>query len=292
MVERVLGKDEVGGSNPLWSSRLVSGKQSVVSIQACKDALLTSNLSDGYRKKILAKIPLFFDKSIYFYSEFLDVISVNSERINKDDTAIKMVRIVLSYCEKKELLTTEQLLQCRKKLKNHKSGVDNHVPTDTEIQDTLSKLSVANRLVYVLYLVSGLRKVEGNYLIVNLSKLIAQEKDGFVKITMNYLRHNKNSFFCYLPSWVYSKLPIIIHQLSVSSIEQEIKRKKLIPIKYCRKWFYTKCIELGVPESIADFYEGRTANSIGSNHYLSKQMLADRYYKEKLIEVFNIFINQ
>jgi len=234
-------------------------------------------LSDGYRKKILAKIPLFFDKTIYFYSEFLDIINANGNRINKDDTAIKMIRIILSYCEKNELLTTEQLLQCRKKLKNHKSGVDNHVPTDSEILQTLSKLSPNNQLVYLVYLVSGIRKVEGSYLIANLSKLMAQEKEGFVKVTMNYLRHNKNSFFCYLPSSVYNQI-ITNKQLSISSLENELKRHKLIAIKYCRKWFYTKCIELGVPESIADYYQGRTANSVGSNHYLSRQLLADQNY--------------
>jgi len=134
--------------------------------------------------------------------------------------------------------------------------------------------------------VSGIRKVEGSYLLANSHKLVAQEKDGFVKVTMNYLRHNKNSFFCYLPSSIYNQI-ITNKQLSISSLENELKRHKLIAIKYCRKWFYTKCIELGVPEAIADFYEGRTSNSIGSNHYLSKQMLADRYYKENLLIELN-----
>ena len=141
--------------------------------------------------------------------------------------------------------------------------------------------------MYLVYVVSGIRKVEGEYLLDNLDILKCQQLDGFTKITMNYLRHNKNSYFCYLPLNVYSKLTINHKQLSISSLENEIRRKKLIPIKYCRKWFYTKCIEVGVPESIADFYEGRTSNSIGSNHYLSKQMLADRYYKDKLLIELN-----
>jgi len=82
------------------------------------------------------------------------------------------------------------------------------------------------------------------------------------------------------------------HKLSVGSLERELKTKHLIPIKYCRKWFYTKCIELGVPEAIADFYEGRTANSVGSNHYLSRQMLADKFYNEKLVAYLNSIISK
>jgi len=245
---------------------------------------LTANYSKGYLRKILAKIPVYLDKSVYNYQELYNVVNVNCEAINKDDTAVKMVRLLLNYCEKKELFTDQQLITCRKKLTNHKSGVDNYVPTVQEILHTLSQLSPNNRLVYLVYVVSGIRKVEGKYLLDNLTSLKCQQLEGFIKIAMNYLRHNKNSYFCYLPSTIYQQIINNHSQLSVQSLENEIKRKKLIHIKYCRKWFYTKCIELGVPEAIADFYEGRTANSIGANHYLSKQMLADKYYKEKLLE--------
>ena len=110
---------------------------------------------------------------------------------------------------------------------------------------------------------SGIRKVEGKYLLDNINKLKVQEFEGFVKITMNYLRHNKNSYFCYFPSDVYNLLKVNSKQLSVSTLQSELKCKKLIPIKYCRKQFYTKCIELGVPEVALnkgsrendDFYE-------------------------------------
>ena len=70
-----------------------------------------------------------------------------------------------------------------------------------------------------------------------------------------------------------------------------IKKNKLVSIKYCRKWFFTKCIELGIPESIADFYEGRVANSVGSNHYLSRQSLADNNYY-KILGHFDNFYNK
>jgi intergrase/recombinase len=75
-------------------------------------------------------------------------------------------------------------------------------------------------------------------------------------------------------------------KLSVSSLENEIKRNNLISIKYCRKWFYTKCIKLGIPDTIADYYQGRSANSVGNNHYLSRQMLADNNYS-KIVSYLN-----
>jgi intergrase/recombinase len=112
------------------------------------------------------------------------------------------------------------------------SKQDIYVPTDSEVQSTLSKLSATNQLMYLVYLVSGIRKVEGKYLLTNIHTLKIQQFKGFVKISMNYLRHNKNSYFCYLPLEIYNKLFTNPKYLSISSLESEIKRKKLIPIKY------------------------------------------------------------
>jgi len=79
--------------------------------------------------------------------------------------------------------------------------------------------------------------------------------------------------------------------LSIGSLSSQIKKKKLIPIKYCRKWFYTKCIELSIPDSIADYYDGRTSNSVGNINYLGRQALADKYYNEKLLSFFTTKFN-
>jgi intergrase/recombinase len=218
----------------------------------------------------------------------MNYLQKNIDKIKKARYTVILVSLLLKYLIEKHKVQETDIISIKKQLTfKNPSKQDTYVPTDQEIQQTLSQLSEEVKVVYLMYLVSGIRKIEGSYLLANINKLKTQEMEGFVKITMNYLRHNKNSFFCYLPIEIYSKLAKD-HKLSlVRSLELEIKHKNLIPIKYCRKWFYTKCIELGVPESIADFYEGRVSNSVGSNNYLSKQMLADRYYKEKLVNELN-----
>jgi len=209
------------------------------------------------------------------------------ELINSDIYCNRLVRLLLHYLDDKELISNEQLILIKKKIKNIKEGVDNHVPTDQEIQQTLSMLSDKVKVVYQMYLVSGIRKTEGSYLLANIHNLKTQQYDGFVKVTMNYLRNTKNSYFCYLPTDVYEQLKAN-NLKSIESLNYELKTKNLIPIKYCRKWFYTKCIELGIPDTIADYYQGRTANSVGSNHYLSRQMLADKNYS-KMTNYLNVF---
>jgi len=254
-----------------------------------KESFLKGDYSPKYRKQILAKLPLIFQKHTYTFQELINVICDTCDIINKSDRAIKLVRSVLNWCEEKALLTEEQLTACRKKIKNKPSGIDNYVPTEEEVKNTLNQLKPNPRLLYLIYLFSGMRKVEGEYLIENIDTLRYQTFDGFVKISMNYLRKNKNSYFCYLPTSIFEQLIKNHKQLSVSSLETYLTDHKLIPIKYCRKWFYTKCIELGIPESIADYYQGRTANSVGSNRYLSRLLLADKNY-EKKISYLNTYI--
>jgi intergrase/recombinase len=248
------------------------------------------NFVKDYEVGLINKIPLIFQKEqkhTYKSLELFNLIKNNIDKINEDKYLNRLVRQILNYSSEKEIISENDISVIKKKLKTKKSNVDNYVPTDNEVLQTLSQLSDKVKLVYLMYLVSGIRKVEGRYLLDNVSSLKSQQFDGFVKVTMNYLRKTKNSYFCYLPLEVYSKLSVDHKQISVSHLERELKTKHLIPIKYCRKWFYTKCIELGVPDSIADYYQGRVSNSVGGNHYLSRQLLADQNYKK----ILNLFVN-
>jgi intergrase/recombinase len=268
-----------------------NGKQFAVS--SFKQWLYNKKFVKDYETGLINKLPLLFakeQKHTYTFSELSDIIKIKLEQINEDKYLNRLVRQILNYLLESEIVSDNDVSYIKKKLKTKQYNADNYVPTDTEIQKNLSKLTTNNRLVSLVSLVSGVRKVELNYLIKNLNSLRIQKFDNFVKITMNYLRNTKNSYFCYLPNSIYKKLTKNSKQLSVSSLENEIKRKKLIPIKYCRKWFYTKCIELGIPESIADYYQGRVSNSVGGNHYLSRQLLADQNYKE-IVRYFNCFIH-
>ena len=277
------------GSNPILCASNLS-KQFTVS--GFKQWLYNKKFVRDYETGLITKLPLLFikkQKHTYTFSELSDIIKIELEQINEDKYLNRLVRQILNYLLENEIVSDNNVSYIKKKLKTKQYNADNYVPTDTEIQKNLSKLTTNNRLVSLVSLVSGIRKIELDYLIKNLNNLRVQEFDNFVKITMNYLRNTKNSYFCYLPLEIYRQLLVKYKQLSVISLERELKRKNLIPIKYCRKWFYTKCIELGVPESIADYYEGRVSNSVGGNHYLSRQMIADKNY-DKIVKYLKIFI--
>ena len=48
--------------------------------------------------------------------------------------------------------------------------------------------------------------------------------------------------------------------------------------KYLRKFAFDKMIELEIPESVADFIEGRVPKRIGAKHCMVLRRQADRFY--------------
>ncbi|MDD4662389.1 MAG: integrase [Candidatus ainarchaeum sp.] len=257
-----------------------------ISLDAFKIKVLDENHSKGYYKS-LAKLNSIFSKNIYKnHQELLEDYKKNIDLVNNTQSSRKIVSKFLNYL-KDEGFSQENIVSCKKLLKKDINfSNDTYVPTDQEIKVTLSKLREDLKPLYLLFLFSGIRVSEGIYLLNNLNNLKIQCKDNYCKIHLDYNRHNKRSFFCYIPHFIYTQIGV--QKTELNNIRIFIKRNKLIPLKYCRKWFYTKCIELGIPESIADFYQGRVSSSVGANHYLSRQFLADKHYT-KIYGFFKVF---
>ncbi|MCJ7423775.1 hypothetical protein MUP01_05850 [Candidatus Bathyarchaeota archaeon] len=55
-------------------------------------------------------------------------------------------------------------------------------------------------------------------------------------------------------------------------------RLNLVAPKYLRKFAFDKMVSLDVPESVADFMEGRVAKRIGARHYMALRRQADNFY--------------
>lgn len=53
----------------------------------------------------------------------------------------------------------------------------------------------------------------------------------------------------------------------------------LVSLKYLRKWHYNLMLYNGVPESVADFIQGCSSQSISANHYMAKSQQASHWYE-------------
>ena len=81
----------------------------------------------------------------------------------------------------------------------------------------------------------------------------------------------------FLPDSVYGKL------FHISSSYGYIRKRYnqlggSISLKYLRKWNFNMLLYKGVPESVADFIQGRSSGSIGSSHYMAKGQQAEYWY--------------
>lgn len=230
-------------------------------------------------------------KCVFCYPLFSkDNILKNYEKINEDGYLSKGIRLLSKYLRDNNLIDNDCFQEINSKIKIKKFGVDNYVPTTTEIIHTLNHIPDDKRDYYLIVLFSGIRVTELKYMLHNLSKLRISTNPNFQKIELNYFRSNKKSFFIYLPLFI--DLKKLDFKFKITNLTSHLKKHNLVHLKYLRKWFYTTCITLGIPDSIADYYEGRTSNSVGANHYLGKQALADKYYSEKLIDYFKVYIYQ
>lgn len=56
------------------------------------------------------------------------------------------------------------------------------------------------------------------------------------------------------------------------------QKMRYVAPKYLRKFAFDKMIELDIPESVADFIEGRVPKRIGAKHYMALARQASRFY--------------
>ena len=96
---------------------------------------------------------------------------------------------------------------------------------------------------------------------------------------LSYNRGQKRLSYVYMPK----EFALTLHKVhSSQKVVMGIKQQSGLSPKYLRKWFYNFLIMNNVPESVADFIEGRAPESVGSMHYLAKVKQADYWYGSAL----------
>ena len=164
-----------------------------------------------------------------------------------------------------------------------KVGIDLKVPTDEEIEETFRRLKDSPPKYKALWLLvaCGVRMEHAIELLNNWDEKKLRVAEGFCRYVLGLIKSSKACFFAYFPN----ELLPIIRELKTGPypttnrkrIWQYAKNHDLVRPKYVRKWAYNKMIELGIPESVADFIHGRASRSVGAQHYLDKARQAEQY---------------
>ena len=170
----------------------------------------------------------------------------------------------------------------RKNIPKDKTGIDLRVPELNEIIRSLrksSRIALKYRALWNLCLDSGLRLVEAIGVIKGFEEDRLQRINGICRYEVGAFRSSKQAYYAYMTE---STLKLVEKTAGEDLIPQNAshyyRKYGLTAPKYLRKFTFDKMIELEIPESVADFIEGRVPKKIGAKHYMVLRRQADRFY--------------
>ncbi|ADB57527.1 integrase [Archaeoglobus profundus] len=235
------------------------------------------------------------DKQIYYLDKYLP------DRIRNPKELFEIIRKVekgkrhfcvglrnlLNFYEAFDLMNEESLMKYRKIVKIPKTNQDEYVPEDSKVIEVFRKFKDERyKILFKLLAFSGIRLREALHLLrtFDSNKLITNDK--IAKYPLGLDRGSKKSYYAYLPLEFSNELRRM--ELDEDAVSQYFAKKGL-PAKYLRKWNYNFLILNGVPESVADFIQGRASITVGSMHYLAKVKQADEWYSRIISKLLNLF---
>jgi intergrase/recombinase len=191
----------------------------------------------------------------------------------------RAIRAFLNYQEMKGVEPT-LLTALRKAIPQDSVGVDLKIPVESEILTTLGKfkaLPLKYQALYNLLLDSGLRLTEAARLINQFENPSAVQ--GFYRCTLGYFRGSKLAYAAYFTPFTLALIQSNHEQVDDRAASHYFYKFNYVAPKYLRKFAFDNMIMLDVPESVADFIQGRVPRKIGAKHYMALIRQADSFYE-------------
>ena len=213
------------------------------------------------------------------YAEMIRVLSLDVPGRRHLQLAL---RCFFNFLEELGVVSGEVLEKFRRVVRVDRSGIDNYCPDDRRVAEAYWRLrKPVYRLAFRVLGFSGIRLVEA----VEFLRVFDPgrvEVHGRVSLyPFASVRGGKTCFYVFLPSELMSQVERI--RVSDSALEQSLVRAGM-PAKYLRKWNYNKLID-HMSESLADFIQGRSIQSVGGLHYLDRRRKAIQAYAKAIDDI-------
>jgi intergrase/recombinase len=109
-----------------------------------------------------------------------------------------------------------------------------------------------------------------------------ERHDGFYVVPLGYLRKSKFAYYAFFTDYTMQLLKSV-EKITYESAKGNVRKrlgKEIIAYKYLRKFAFDVMTDeiLNIPESVADFIQGRTPKSIGARHYMKLKRKATQFY--------------
>ena len=113
-----------------------------------------------------------------------------------------------------------------------------------------------------------------------LKKIRLERHAGFSVAPLGFFRGTKLAYFGFISDFTLKLVETTEGKLTYKAVSGRARKYNVVNAKYLRKFvFDTMTSEsLNIPESVADFIEGRTPKTIGARHYMNLKRKAIRFY--------------
>jgi len=209
------------------------------------------------------------------------MVAFNGLSIGQAHHLNRSLRVLFKYLE---MMGRDRawLYGLRKGIPKDLIGIDLKVPEEAEIVRDLKKLDgmiPKYRVLWLLCLESGLRLIEAVHLISNFDAEKVQAVNGFCRYQIGAFRGTKQAYYAYFSSGTLDLIKGLGGAgLKRGSASSYFRDNAITNPKYLRKFAFDRMIQLEVPESVADFMEGRVATRLGAKHYMAMMRQADLFY--------------
>jgi intergrase/recombinase len=234
--------------------------------------------SEGYSEDFKDDVTRYLNRYITTIHDPFEIVSMFADIKKGKRHLVLALRTMLNFYE--AMGANKEYLDCfRKALPKVTCGVDLKIPTEEQIVDSLRKLPKAPikyQALYNLLLDSGLRLIEARYMINNFKA--AEQVNGFYRCELAMFRGEKQAYYGHFSEYTLDLIKQAKGDFITEGCSHYYDVNDYVMPKYLRKFAFDKMIDLEIPESVADFIEGRVPKRVGAKHYMALARQASKFY--------------
>jgi len=235
--------------------------------------LRSKKLNEYYAKGMVSSLDRHIgDKQI---REAMDIVNIFADVGGGRHELIPALHALLNFAKLKgfDRASIETLKEA---IPKREIGVDLKIPSEEDMVRSLRIVEkvdlLRHRVAFNLALDSGLRLTETVKLIDGFKADAVEKAEGFYVAYYGFFTEYTMRLLTQLSEEEKKRLT------DKNAGKYVQKLPGVVRCKYLRKFAFDKMIELGVPESVADFIEGRMPKTIGAKHYMILLRQAKQYY--------------
>ena len=190
------------------------------------------------------------------------------------------LRNFLKFLAEREIINEDFSKMLQEAAKAKQSGVREVYLSDHEISEAWQHIQNRReeaRLLFKAMVFSGVRLAQ----LIRLFETYDPSRlqfplEGIVRYPIKDIsKGKKRGFWAYFPA---DFVPELKKFLVRETTAWKWVRYGRVSANSIRKWHYNFMLLKGVPADVADFIQGREAETVGARHYLNKTLLADEWY--------------